>query len=89
MSVAMFHSSAVPIALPLSVMIGLGFYVFFHDSCDMDIASSMALAKIACGISNLSIGIPKNVILGDILSLIFVRPISLIVAIYALVWLIQ
>jgi hypothetical protein len=75
----MFHSSAVPIALPASVIIGLIFYGIFH-SLDPNMADSVFAAKLCTAIINLMIGIPKNAIAGDILSLIIVRPISLIAA---------
>ena len=75
----MFHSSAIPIALPVSVIIGLIFYGIFH-SLDPNVADSIYAAKLCTAIVNLLIGIPKNAIAGDILSLIIVRPISLIAA---------
>jgi hypothetical protein len=85
----MGHSSIVPIALPISIVIGVAFYSFFHGSCGMDPASSIVLAKIACGVANLGIGIPKNALLGDILSLVAVRPISLVAAVTAVAWIAQ
>jgi hypothetical protein len=85
----MGHSSVVPIALPISIVIGVAFHGFFHGSCGMDAASSLVLAKIACGVANLGIGIPKNALLGDILSLLAVRPLSLVAAVSAVGWIAQ
>ena len=85
----MGHSSVVPIALPVSIVIGLLFYSFFHTTCGMDIGASIVAAKVACGVVNVAIGIPKNLILGDILSLLFVRPVSLAAAVSVVAWVAQ
>jgi hypothetical protein len=76
---AMFHSSIVPIALPISVITGLIFYGIAH-SLGLNTIDIVTSTKICTAIVNLAVGIPKNVIFGDVLSLIFVRPISLIAA---------
>jgi hypothetical protein len=75
----MFHSSVVPIALPVSVITGLIFYSIAH-SLGLDAMNIITATKIFTAAVNLIVGIPKNAITGDILSLIFVRPISLIAA---------
>jgi hypothetical protein len=75
----MFHSSVVPIALPISVITGLIFYGIFH-SLGLNTVNVITATKACTAIVNLAVGIPKNAIAGDILSLIFVRPVSLITA---------
>ncbi|MEY2883647.1 MAG: hypothetical protein RL490_1371 [Pseudomonadota bacterium] len=73
----MFHSSVVPVALPLSLVIGIIFYSIFN-SLGSDPVTSVAAAKTMLSITNVLVGIPKNLIVGDILSLLFVRPLSLV-----------
>jgi hypothetical protein len=75
----MFHSSVVPIALPISVITGLIFYGISHN-LGLNAMNVITATKVCTAIINLAVGIPKNAITGDILSLIIVRPISLITA---------
>lgn len=76
---AVFHSSVVPIALPISVITGVIFYGIAH-SLGLNTIDIITSTKICTAIVNLAVGIPKNAVFGDVLSLIFVRPISLIAA---------
>ncbi len=82
----MFHSSVVPIALPVSLILGMMFFTMFNRM-DLDPASSLAAAKIATGLVNVAIGIPKNLVAFDILSLLLVRPVSLVAAVGLVGWL--
>ena len=77
----MFHSSFIPIALPSSLLVsGLIWYalkligVSDHDT--------LVFTLWGGGLINVAIGLPKNIYLGDFLSLLVVRPISLLVTVY-------
>jgi hypothetical protein len=76
----MFWSSTLPVALPISVLSGILFFVGFHD-LGFDIPTSIIAAKICAGLVNLAIGVPKNALSADILSLVFIRPLSLLAAV--------
>ena len=69
------HSSLVPIALPLSVAIGAGSYFTLH-AMGARPQEAVVIAEWIGGLVNVAIGVPKNLILGDLLSLILVRPLS-------------
>lgn len=76
----MFHSSFVPIAFPISLVIGLLSYGVIHG-LGFSAADSASAAQTVTVLANVVIGIPKNLIVGDILSLIFVRPLSAFAAV--------
>ncbi len=78
------HSSIAPVALAASVCAGCLTFSVMHDS-GMDAKSALVAAQWVTGIVNLGLGVPKNVLLGDFVSLLFVRPASFAAATYWLV----
>ncbi len=72
----MFHSSLVPIALPSSLLLAVLMYYFF--CLFMPSRDALSISLWGAGFANVLIGIPKNVMLGDVLSLVFARPLSLL-----------
>lgn len=75
----MFHSSFVPIALPSSLLLAVVMYYFLCLFIPPRDAISITLW--GAGFANVLIGVPKNIMLGDFLSLVIVRPLSLVLTI--------
>jgi|GEM_PF-6607341 len=71
----MFHSSLIPLGFFSSLLVGFCTYFALHQY-GYSPAESVAGAQTVTLIVNVIVGVPKNLIVGDILSLIFVRPIS-------------
>lgn len=80
----MAHSSILPIALPVSLLLGGTSYAVAAVVVDHDTA--LGFAKWVAGISNVTIGVAKNMMLADFISLILVRPLSLLATIVILGW---
>ncbi|MBU6166269.1 MAG: hypothetical protein KGQ52_09045 [Alphaproteobacteria bacterium] len=71
----MFHSSAVPVGLPVGV--GLAFLLFIvMKMLGIPAAEVAAAAKFVGGVANIVAGGTKNLMLLDPASLVMVRPLS-------------
>ena len=70
------HSSLVPVALPVSLGIGVGI-VFVLHALGASLPQALAIATWVGGVLNVAIGLPKNLLTGDVLSVLLVRPLSL------------
>lgn len=71
------HSSIVPIALPISLVAGAIVFQIARHIPGISIAAALSFTQWTAGILNVAIGLPKNLLVADFVSAIFVRPLSL------------
>lgn len=70
------HSSLVPVALPVSLAASLGTVLALH-ALGASLPQALTIATWVGGVLNVAIGLPKNLVMGDVLSVLLVRPLSL------------